>query len=156
MTPLRAGRVDALGALYDRYGERAYRVARSECCHAGRAEKAVQDAFTSIWRSQATYRPHEGTPAAWLLTVVRHRAIALARGDDAKRPEAGPSPDVLARLPDAQREAITLAFHGGLTHTEIGQQLRLPSKTVKGRIRLGLRELRYAETANRGAGRTAG
>ena len=143
MTRLQAGDVDALGALYDRYGDRAYRVARSECRDDAGAEEAVQDAFASIWRSQATYRPQQGTAAAWLLTVVRHRAIALARRDEAGAPGGeGHLQDLLARLPDAQREAITLAYHGRLTHTEIAQQLRLPPGTVKGRIRLGLHKLR--------------
>jgi RNA polymerase sigma-70 factor (ECF subfamily) len=49
---------------------------------------------------------------------------------------------LLGRLPDAQREVITLAFYGGLSHTEIAQQLDLPEGTVKGRMRLGLRKLR--------------
>lgn len=42
----------------------------------------------------------------------------------------------------AQREVITLAFHGQLTQTEIAEQLGLPPGTVKGRMRLGLHKLR--------------
>ena len=51
---------------------------------------------------------------------------------------------LLADLPDAQREVITLAFYGQLTHTEIAERLHLPAGTVKGRMRLGLERLRDA------------
>ncbi len=49
---------------------------------------------------------------------------------------------VLAQLPDAQREVITLAYFGELSTTEISGELSLPLGTVKGRMRLGLEKLR--------------
>ena len=49
---------------------------------------------------------------------------------------------LLALLPEAQREVITLAYYGELTHSEIAAQLDLPPGTVKGRMRLGLQKLR--------------
>ncbi len=167
MERVQAGRVDAFEELYYRYGDRAYRIARSICFDAGRAEDAVQEAFLSVWRSRAKYRSQRGTVAAWLLSVVRHRAIdeqrrndrrAAQRADDeqlddhpagddvahrvVERAEARRLHKLLARLPDAQQEVITLAFYGQLTHTEIGEQLGLPPGTVKGRMRLGLHKLR--------------
>jgi RNA polymerase sigma-70 factor, ECF subfamily len=52
--------------------------------------------------------------------------IVVAR-DDALRLQAS-----LAMLPRAQAEAITLAYSGQPTHTEIAARLGLPSGTVKG------------------------
>jgi methanogenic corrinoid protein MtbC1 len=49
---------------------------------------------------------------------------------------------LLQLLPEAQREVVTLAFYGQLSHSEIAAKLHLPPGTVKGRIRLGLRRLR--------------
>ncbi len=50
--------------------------------------------------------------------------------------------DLLAQLPEAQAEVITLAFFGGLSHVAIAEQLGLPEGTVKGRMRLGMVKLR--------------
>jgi RNA polymerase sigma-70 factor (ECF subfamily) len=167
MAAVTAGRPEAFGELFDRYGDRAYRVALSVCRDSDRAQDAVQEGFLSVWKSRDSYRPEHGTVAAWLLTVVRHRAIDVARSsgrhsarrdsDDQLEARAAPS-DVgesvimrddadrlrasLATLPDAQAEVITLAFYGQLSHTEIAAQLGLPAGTVKGRMRLGLQRLR--------------
>jgi RNA polymerase sigma-70 factor (ECF subfamily) len=167
MSQVKTGDVDAFAELYGRHCDRAYRVARAVCHDHSRAEEAVQEAFLSIWKARAAYHPQRGTVAAWLLTTVRYRAIDVARNDHkhARRrvEEEGPDPDaatadfvphvvsreeasrlreLLAGLPDAQREVITLAFYGELTHAEIATALQLPAGTVKGRMRLGLKKLR--------------
>jgi RNA polymerase sigma-70 factor (ECF subfamily) len=142
-------------------------VAFSVCRDEGHAQDAVQEAFLSLWNSRTSYHPQRGTVAAWLLTVVRYRAIDLARRngnhavhwasderlderparddlieqaiqrDDAHRLQAS-----LAQLPVTQQEIITLAYYGQLSHTEIATQLDIPAGTVKGRMRLGLQKLR--------------
>jgi RNA polymerase sigma-70 factor (ECF subfamily) len=101
------------------------------------------------------------------LTVVRYRAIDLARRHDnhaarwasddqlTDRPVRDNVSDTVVRqdsaehlhrslvmLSDEQREVITLAYYGQLSHTEIATQLGIPSGTVKGRMRLGLQKLR--------------
>lgn len=161
------GNVDAFEQLYDRYCERAYRVARSVCRDQALAEDAMQEAFAALWRSRASYEPRAGGVSAWLLTVVRHRAIDVARrngrhagrrvGLDAFEPRAAGEEVIdqvlqreqavdavalLERLPDAQREVVVLAYFGELTHTEIARRLNIPAGTVKGRMRLGLQKLR--------------
>lgn len=166
MAEVKAGSADALGVLYDRYRDRAYAIARSVCRDDGRAEEAVQETFISIWMSRRAYEPR-GDVAPWVLTIARHRAIDIARrnrphaahraGDEhlhglpapgsvaeyvQQRVEARSLEGLLAQLPDAQREVITLAFYGQLTHMEIAEHLQLPAGTVKGRMRLGLQRLR--------------
>jgi RNA polymerase sigma-70 factor (ECF subfamily) len=163
---VKGGNADAFEALYDRYCNRAYRVAWSICHDQGHAQDAVQEAFLSIWNGRARYLPQRGMFAAWLLTAVRYRAIDVCRRDrkhsDRRAPEQAidlhAAPEnitdravtrdeahrlgaLLARLPEAQQEVITLALYGQLSHTEIATALDLPAGTVKGRMRLGLQNL---------------
>jgi RNA polymerase sigma-70 factor (ECF subfamily) len=167
MAQMQAGSVDAFAEIYDRYCARAYRVAWSICHDEDCAEDSVQEAFLSVWNGRAAYSRERGSLAAWLLTVVRYRAIDVARRHHkhagrraaehtlnthpapvniaeqaVARDEAHRLRYLLTQLPDAQREVITLAYYGELTHTEIATALELPPGTVKGRMRLGLHKLR--------------
>ena len=76
-----AGSVHALGELCDRFDARAYQVAFAVCGDDGRAQESVQDAFLAVWRGAGSYTAARGTVGAWLMTVVRHRAIDVARRD---------------------------------------------------------------------------
>jgi RNA polymerase sigma-70 factor, ECF subfamily len=167
MLRVQAGERLALGELYDRFVGRALGSAMAVCHDRECAHDAVQDAFLAMWTSRATYQPTRGSVVGWAMSIVRHRAIHLARlRSVAARREAGPdglelqpAPDDvpsdfaaraeaehlakhLARLPPAQRQVIELGFFSGLTHKQIAQRLVLPPGTVKGRMRLGLTKLR--------------
>jgi RNA polymerase sigma-70 factor (ECF subfamily) len=47
-------------------------------------------------------------------------------------------------LSPLQREALELAYHAGLTHTQVAARLDIPLGTAKTRIRDALRHLRTA------------
>ncbi len=79
MQEVQAGQRSALAELYDRFALRAYRTAFAVCHDRDCAEDAVQDAFVSMWSSRATYEPARGSVLGWAMTIVRHRAIYLAR-----------------------------------------------------------------------------
>ena len=56
----------------------------------------------------------------------------------------------LGRLPVAQREALVLAYWGGLTADQIAERAGVPLGTAKSRIRLGLARLRSELASLRG------
>lgn len=101
MDAIVAGSIDAFDELHDRYSARAFGVPRSICRDYGTAEDAVQEAFVSIFKTRGSYRSQRGTVAAWLIIVVRSRAIDVSRiqakhssrraADDALSFVAGPA-----------------------------------------------------------------
>ncbi|HEX5014836.1 MAG TPA: sigma-70 family RNA polymerase sigma factor [Candidatus Limnocylindrales bacterium] len=163
------GELDALQDLYDRYRTMAYSIALRITADAALAEDVVQDAFLGAWRNAARYIEGRGSVKTWLLSIVHHRAVDAVR----RRRPASELPDVetpppaaltlpdiwgevagnldraeiasaLATLSDVQREAIELAYFGGLTQVEIADRTGAPLGTVKSRIRLGLLAMRTA------------
>jgi RNA polymerase sigma-70 factor, ECF subfamily len=145
---------DALGELYDRFGKIAYGLAYKILQDAALAEDAVQEAFLQIWRGAGSYRPERAKASTWLLTFVHRRAVDLVRREERRRTipvEPLPEPpgsgadvvrDALRRLPPEQREAIELAYYGGLTQSELAARLDQPLGTIKSRMFTGLQRLR--------------
>lgn len=153
----------ALAELYDRYGKIAYGLAYRVLRDSALAEDAVQEAFITVWRTAGTYISERGKPRTWLLTLVHRRAVDLVRREQRRRApaptdETGPTAlaaedeatlrdrrravqAALTQLPADQREALELAYYGGLTQTELAQQLGVPLGTVKSRMFAGLRRL---------------
>jgi RNA polymerase sigma-70 factor (ECF subfamily) len=170
-----AGELNALEVLYDRYRTMAYSIAYRITSDPTLAEDVVQDAFLGVWRNAARYVEGRGSVKTWLLSIVHHRAIDAVRRrrpttELPEREEAPPAaltmPDVwaevagaldraeiqaaLGTLSDVQREALELAYFGGLTQVEIAERTGTPLGTVKSRIRLGLLALRTALVGEEG------
>src|SRR3954467_4053216 len=164
-----AGQLDALQELYDRYRVIAYSIALRITTDPSLAEDVVQDAFLGVWRNAARYIEGRGSVKTWLLSIVHHRAVDAVRRrrpttELPEREDASPAaltlPDIWAEvagnldraeilaametLSGVQREAIELAYWGGLTQQEIAEQTGAPLGTVKSRVRLGLLALRRA------------
>ena len=132
------------------------------------AEDIVQEVFAQVWAQAKRYDPSRGAVAAWMLTLARSRAIDRLRARRA-RPEAAGEPGVAERIPDAaatqdlellsaeqvsrlqraleglpeaQREALELAYYGGFTQSELAERLGQPIGTIKSRMFTGLARLR--------------
>ena len=159
----------ALSALYDRYSRLAFSLAMRVVGERSLAEEITADAFVSLWRAAGSFTEERGRFVTWLLSVVRHRAIDELRrlnvrpeGNAVELNEALQStalPDglddlmdvrqrqtvvrsALAGLPAPQRQALELAYFGGLTQQEIAIKTGTPLGTIKTRMRLGLLKLR--------------
>jgi len=170
------GQLDALQDLYDTYRTMAYSIALRITADASLAEDVVQDAFLGAWRNAARYAEGKGSVKTWLLSIVHHRAVDAVRRrrPTSELPEPETTPPASLTLPDiwpevagnldraaiavaletlsgVQREAIELAYFGGLTQQEIAARTGTPLGTVKSRIRLGLLALRRALVGDTGA-----
>jgi RNA polymerase sigma-70 factor, ECF subfamily len=158
----------ALSVLYDRYNRLVFSLALRVVGERALAEEIVLDSFWSVWRAANSFVADRGRFVAWLMSVARHRAIDELRRlnvrpegnsvelDDAlKTPQADQLEEVvdlhqrrdlvrsiLAQLPGPQRQALEMAYFGGLTQQEIADKTGTPLGTVKTRMRLGMLKLR--------------
>lgn len=154
----------AFRRLYELQSAMLYSVALRITRQPSLAADAVHDALLQVWRNAARYDPARGNARAWLLSLVRYRALdSVARvGREvlgAELPEpADTDPDPLDRLlatRDGQelhrcmqqvaperRKLVLLAFVEGLTHTEVAQRVGQPLGSVKSSIRRALLALR--------------
>lgn len=173
---IRAGDTAALGELYDRYASIALGTALRVVGDRGEAEDVVHDAFVAVWRKIDRFDADRGSLRAWLMTVVRNRAIDRIRArrpgmdledaDERSLLRTGPNPtweaalrqasaaDVrtaLAELPDEQRRAVELAYFEGYTYREVADLTGVPPGTANGRLRLALGKLRDALAGTSGA-----
>jgi RNA polymerase sigma-70 factor (ECF subfamily) len=143
---------------------------------AGQAQDVVQDVFLRVWR-RPSYDAGRGELGSFLRLMARSRALDLwregqVRGRASERLkvvsgseertdedpgvlaergwESAAVRDALRKLPESQREALVLAYWGGLTADQIARRERIPLGTAKSRIRLGLARLRdeFADAAS--------
>ena len=134
------------------------------------ASDVTQDVFLRLWRRPRAFDPSRADLGTYLRLIARSRAIDLIREGQSRgratdrfkvvvseaEPRTDERPDfvverdddrgavrtALAELPLPQREALVLAYWGGLTAEEIAQRESIPLGTAKSRIRLGLAKLR--------------
>jgi RNA polymerase sigma-70 factor (ECF subfamily) len=152
----RAGKDDAVRALYRHYGRLVYTVAYRILNDRQLAEDATQQAFLQAWRASSTFDP-ERDMAPWLATITRRVAIDRQRSEN-RRPSTSlevastddpalvslpPSEEAvwetwqvraaIDELPPDEREVVRLQHMQGHTHTEIAEKLGVPLGTVKSR-----------------------
>jgi RNA polymerase sigma-70 factor, ECF subfamily len=167
---------EAFGLLYTRLAPLAFALTRRIVVNEGEAEEVLQEVFWQIWQDARSFDERRGSPEAWVLNRARSRAIDRVRsirrrsetfvgplegaaGEAAADPAGNPASaaadrvsvrTALALLPEAQRQAIELAYFGGFTQAEIARRLGEPLGTVKTRMRTGLDKLRgHFRGANR-------
>jgi RNA polymerase sigma-70 factor (ECF subfamily) len=155
-----AGEERALEECRDRYGPLLL-------AYAGRyvgpddAEDVVQRVLIEAWQARGRYDPTRPLEA-WLLAIARRRAIDLLRGrraavvdvealrelsvDDGRESAerfawAYDVRRALDQLPERQREALVLAYFGGLSQTQVASRVGVPLGTVKTRMARGMERL---------------
>jgi RNA polymerase sigma-70 factor (ECF subfamily) len=159
---------DAFRQFYDRFAPQVLAYVRSLGRSRDASEDVVQEVFLAVWRKAGTFRPERGDVAGWLYTMTRNKVVDLWRklptGSDQgteeslaalfERPEAESRVvsislrKAMGDLKVEQRQALELAYFGGLTYEETAERLKLPVGTLKSRIRAGLALMRDVLTAS--------
>jgi len=163
------GHEDAFSELYDLTSARIYgtvlRVLRSP----DHAAEVTQEVYVEVWRQSSRYAADKGSVLGWMTTMAHRRAVDRVRAvtsevaRDERYAVIGADREIdhvwegvsqkldvervrkgMASLTTIQREALTLAYFGGYTQSQVATLLKLPLGTVKTRIRDGLIGLRDA------------
>jgi RNA polymerase sigma-70 factor, ECF subfamily len=157
--------------VYREHRSAAWAAAYGVLRDAAAAEDVVQECFTQLWRRPGAFDARRGSVRVYITMLARSRALDRSRAQAARDSaaerfkaslgsvplHAGSAADraidrersarvvsMLDRLPRTQREALVLAFGGGLSATEIADAVGVPPGTAKSRVRLGLAKLRGA------------
>lgn len=171
MRALLSGSEDGFTAFYRRFSPGLFSMIYQILQDQKESEDVLQESFVQMWKKSSTYDSTRSSLFTWAVMISRNRAIdrlrsrqrrartteaftvettaapvtsgpmqgdeALTASDDRHRVRSA-----IATLPDAQRQAIELAFFGGMTQAEISTKIEAPLGTVKARIRRGLIALR--------------
>lgn len=163
------GDADAFEALYYRHRDYALKLAMRFCGERALALDAVQDSFVYVYKKFPGFTL-TAKFTTFLYPVVKHNALTAkkkarrAQGQPAgeggdpldREPDARAADPVrdhadapgtgvatlVASLPEAQREVLTLRFVDGLPLEDIAQALGIPLGTVKTRVHHAIRKLR--------------
>ena len=157
MRMYRDGDTDAFDTLFDRYHAVVYNFAHVMLRNAASAEDMLQETFLRVARASGNYEAR-GLFRAWLMRIVRNlclnrikaergrRQVVIELGLDVVEPVSPePSPqdrvekdenlamlrNLIAELPERQREAIVLYAFEQMSYREIGGVLDVPVNTVK-------------------------
>lgn len=164
--------------VYDEHAPAVYGAAYRILGSAAPAQDVAQDVFMRLWRHPERFDAGRGDVGTYLRLMARSRALdlwregqaagrardrlknveATAEGRVDERPVAAweraserrALREALRELPESQREALVLAYWGGLTAQEIARRCGVPLGTAKSRIRLGLERLRLEHGATLG------
>lgn len=157
----------AFGALYDELAPRVLGLVRRLLIDHSQSEEVTQEIFLEIWQNAPRYEPSKGGATTWIFTMAHRRAVDRIRSSQAGRDrdvrigirdyendydnvaetveitiENERVKKAMQQLTQLQREAVTLAYYGGYTHSEVAEKLQIPLGTVKTRLRDGMIRLR--------------
>lgn len=157
----------AFAELYDMLTARVFGLILRVLVNRSQSEEVLQEVFLEVWQSAARFAPNKGQGRTWILTIAHRRAVDRVRASQAsadrdvraglrdigiphdsvaEQAELGIAGEqavsALGALPEAQREALVLAYFGGYSQSEISALVGSPLGTIKTRMRDGLTRLR--------------
>lgn len=161
------GNQQAFARLYDLMAPRVLGLVRRVLRDPAQSEEVAQEIFLEVWQSAQRFDTGKGTATTWIMTMTHRRAVDRVRAAQSSRVrdtkvgirDYAPDYDnvaetvevtmehervkqAMSRLTDLQRQAVTLAYYGGYSHTEVAEMLQIPVGTIKTRLRDGMIRLR--------------
>ena len=161
------GDKQAFSELYDLVSPRVFGLIKRLLRDHAQSEEVTQEVFLEIWQTATRFDPNKGGATTWIFTMAHRRAVDRVRASQSSRDrdvrvgirdhkvdydhvaetievrlEHERVEKAMARLTELQRQAVTLAYYGGLSHSEVAEQLSVPIGTVKTRLRDGMIRLR--------------
>lgn len=136
------------------------------------AEEILHEVFLEAWRKARSFDASRGSVHAWLVVRMRSRCLDRLKSNPASRHVPwdeqslaawgnhplgleGASDDnperasdftkmkaALLQVPEEQRQVILLGYFGGLSASEMAEQLQVPLGTIKSRVRMALQRLK--------------
>jgi RNA polymerase sigma factor (sigma-70 family) len=156
---LTRGDAGALTWAYRCHGACVHGLA-ARLCGPRQAEDLTRAVFWSLWHCPGNFHPGGGSLRARLLAETHRRAVALLQANTGRRAwEAGMAADMveqmtlargpsqairrlLAGLPKAERQVITLVYFGGYSRRQVAPLLHLPAQDVNAHLLAGMTRLR--------------
>ncbi len=157
----------AFSELYDQISPRVFGLVKRVLRDQAQSEEVTQEIFLEIWQSAPRFDPNKGGATTWILTMAHRRAVDRVRASQSSRDrdvkigirDFAPDYDnvaetvevsiehkrvtkAMSRLTELQRQAVSLAYYGGYSHSEVAELLSVPIGTVKTRVRDGMIRLR--------------
>jgi len=157
----------AFAALYDQIAPRVLGLVRRLLRDHAQSEEVTQEIFLEIWQTATRYDSAKGGASTWIMTMAHRRAVDRVRASQASRDrdtkigirdydaqydnvsetvqtrvEHERVEKAMLRLTELQRQAVSLAYYGGYSHSEVATLLSVPIGTVKTRLRDGMIRLR--------------
>lgn len=161
------GDQQAFSDLYDRTAPRVLGLVKRVLVDHAQSEEVAQEVFLEIWRTASRFESQRGSAMSWILTMSHRRAVDRVRSSQSghdrderiglrdiepEYDEVSETVEIriehervkraMVQLTALQREAISLAYYGGYSHSEIAGILSIPVGTVKTRLRDGMIRLR--------------
>lgn len=161
------GDKSAFSDLYDQFAPRVLGLIKRLLIDHAQSEEVAQEVFLEIWQSASRFDAKKGGASTWILTMAHRRAVDRIRASQSSRDRdtkigirdyvseydnVSDTVEVtiehervklaLEQLTSLQRQAVTLAYYGGYSHSEVATMLSVPIGTVKTRLRDGMIRLR--------------
>jgi RNA polymerase sigma-70 factor (ECF subfamily) len=176
MERIQARDENALATLMRRYQAMLRSVIGRMIANDQDVSDVLEEVFLGVWNQASNFDTRKGKAVGWIITMARRRAIDRVRRcqaydraekrfrlatetgsshlalDDveehaANSDYAGIFRELLAALPEAQRQVVKMAFYRGLSQREIARETGIPLGTIKTRLELGVKKLRAAVCA---------